>query len=330
MKIAFVITNRASYGRTKSVINEFIKKYEVQITLAGAGLSLKIDFPVKHRVFSLVDSDSLEAMAKTTSLLASDITTIFSNDKPDYVYIHGDRYEMLAVAYAAAYLNIPILHGEGGEDTGTIDQKVRYAISSLADIHFPVTEQSAKRLRDMGCKNVHVVGSTALTNDVELTNTRTEPYIVILHHPNTTDPEDITPLIEALQRINTHKVWVNPNVDAGSKAMLKLIHKQDVEFVKDLSPEEYLRLIYNSKCCVGNSSSFIKEGCFYGIPSVIIGDRQHNREHGRNVWFLDYDRDDIVAIVNKLIKHGRYKPDYRFGDGNASKKIVEVLCTYSP
>ena len=331
MKIAFIITNRASFGRMKSVIREALVNHDVQITVAGAALHLDIGFPVKHRVYSLVDGDSLESMAKTASVLLGDIVTIFSNDKPDVVYIHGDRYEMLAVAIAASYMNIAIAHGEGGEDTGTIDNKVRYAISALADIHFPVSVYAKVRLEKMGYTNVHRVGSTALDNLVrlDLSSDRKEPYIVVLHHPNTTDPEPIEPLIEALKEIDIHKVWVNPNVDAGSKSMLRMIHRQDVEFVKDLPPEEYARLLKNCKCAVGNSSSFIKEGAFFGTPAILIGDRQHNREHAENVKHCYYDVRKIVDLITSQLQ-AKYEPDYRFGNGHSAEKIMEVLSAWTP
>jgi len=325
MKICICVLSRANFGRLRSVIKAVKENFELQLIYGCSFYNAQNEFEPDFRIQSQLSGDDTEAMALTAGLLTIKVTDALKKLKPDLVFVHADRHEVLAVAIAAAYMNIPLAHSEGGEDTGTIDNKVRYAISALTDIHFPVTEKAGRKLRRMGFKNVHVVGSTALTNDVDLTNTRAEPYIVILHHPNTTDPESMLPLVDALQCINIHKVWVNPNTDAGSKAMLKLIHKQDVEFVKDLHPNEYLRLIYNAKCCVGNSSSFIKEGAFYGIPAIIVGKRQHNREHGKNVWFLDYDKDDILSIIKKLIKHGRYERDYRFGDGNTANKIVEVL-----
>jgi UDP-N-acetylglucosamine 2-epimerase len=175
----------------------------------------------------------------------------------------------------------------------------------------------------MGCENIHVVGSTAL-DQLGTYDSDREPYILILQHPNTTDPEPIEPLIEAVRDIPIHKVWVNPNVDAGNKSMLKLIHREQVEFVKDLPPDEYYRLMCNAECCVGNSSSFIKEGAYMGVPAVLVGNRQYNREHGDNVVIAENNRDEVLrAILQQMGKC--FLPDYRFGDGTASKKIVEVL-----
>lgn len=329
MKIVFFIGSRANYGRLKAVMRECRKNHTVQFIAACSAYNMPFDVEPDFRIQALLSGDDTEAMALTAGLLLCKVTDALKILKPDMVFVHGDRYEVLACAMAASYMNIPLCHSEGGEDTGTIDNKVRYAISALADIHFPVSVYAKVRLQKMGYTNVHRVGSTALDNlvGIDLSNNRTEPYIVVLHHPNTTDPEDITELVKALNEANIHKVWVNPNVDAGSKNLLKLIHRLDVEFVKDLPPEEYARLLKNCKCAVGNSSSFIKEGAYFGTPAVIVGDRQHNREHGQNVKFCTYNAKTIKELILFQMDQ-KYEPDYRFGDGSASKKITEVLDVY--
>jgi len=331
MKICFFIGSRQNYGRLKAVMRECQKNHEVQFIAACSAYNMKFDVEPDYRIQALLSGDDTEAMALTAGLLLCKVTDALKALKPDMAFCHADRYEVLPFAMAASYMNIPIAHTEGGEDTGTIDNKVRYAISALADIHFPVSVYAKVRLEKMGYTNVHRVGSTALDNLVglDLASDRTEPYIVVLHHPNTTDPEPIEPLIEALKEIDIHKVWVNPNVDAGSKTMLRLIHRQDVEFVKDLPPEEYARLLKNCKCAVGNSSSFIKEGAFFGTPAVLVGDRQHNREHGQNVVLCNYDVKKIIELITAQLQV-RYEPDYRFGNGQSAKKIMEVLSAWTP
>jgi UDP-hydrolysing UDP-N-acetyl-D-glucosamine 2-epimerase len=288
-----------------------------------------MDYKPDMKIQCLIEGDNTNAMSLTTGVFLTQISGVLQNLAPDMVLIHGDRYEMLSVAIAASYNNIPLIHTEGGETTGTIDEKVRHSISQLANIHFPVTELAKEKLLAMGCdpSMVHVVGSTALDSlvGIDLSNNRTEPYIVVLQHPNTTDPEPIEPLIEALRRIHYNKVWVNHNVDAGNKAMLKLIHKEDVEFVKNLPPEEYARLIYNSKCLIGNTSSGIKEGAFLGVPYICVGNRQQGREKGNNVLRCLNDKDKIYEALKFCLNINRPLPDYRFGDGTAAQKIVKIL-----
>lgn len=327
-KIAVVIGSRANWGRLQSVckaVNDH-PDLELQLITGASGIELPIDTP--ERIQCLVEGDNHQAMVLTTGLFLTQIGGVLERLQPDFVLVHGDRHEILAPAMAAAYMNIPLAHTEGGDISGTIDQKVRYAITALADIHFPVTEFSAKRIIATGANpdRVFTVGSTALDSlvDLDLTNNRKEPYILVLHHPNTTHPEDITPLIEAVNAIPLKKVWVNPNVDPGSKAMLKIIHRQDVEFVKHLSPEEYARLLYNCQCAVGNSSSFIKEGAFLGVPAVLVGRRQEGREVGGNVVLAQNNAFSIESSIHYQLGN-RPNPDYCFGNGMAGKLVAEIL-----
>jgi UDP-hydrolysing UDP-N-acetyl-D-glucosamine 2-epimerase len=298
--------------------------HEVYVILGASGY--KLAMPYENIVLpNLVENNDCMSMAVTTGLLTTQVAPVLNKIKPDVVIIHGDRHECLGAATAAAYMNIPIAHTEGGESTGTIDDKVRDAITSLADILFPVTVKSYARLHSwVRKKKIFLVGSTALDGLQYVQEM--EDYTVILHHPNTTDPEDITPLIEAVEMIPGRKVWVNPNVDAGSKAMLKRIHQvENVEFVKDLPPEEYINLISKCQVLIGNTSSGIKEGAYLGVPTVLVGNRQNGREVAENVAKVPMDKDGIFSAYHYQLEHGRYPQSFRFGDGHAAKKIIDVL-----
>jgi len=328
-KICVFIGSRANWGRLKSVCKAIQEHPDLELQVITGASVFNLPIEADAKIQCLVEGDNLQAMTLTAGLVLTQIGGVLERLKPDMVLVHGDRYEVLPVALAAAYLNIPLAHTEGGEVTGTIDEKVRHCITKLADVHFPVTELSAKRIIAMGENPdmVFTVGSTALDSLVglDLTNERKDPYILVLHHPNTTAPEDITPLVEAVMEIPLKKVWVAPNVDAGSKAMLKIIHRQNVEFVKHLSPEEYARLLYNCQCAVGNSSSFIKEGAFLGVPAVMVGNRQTSREHGNNVIFASMDTHRIIDAIEMWNILPRPKPDISFGNGTAGRQVTEIL-----
>ena len=324
-KICIVITNRSSWGRYQAVC-EAIHNHpnlELQLVVAGGALHLDIPYSISDRLYCLVDGDSKESMVLTTTTLTTQLVSVFSRLKPDTVYIHGDRFEMLGVAMAASYMGIPIAHAEGGETTGCIDDKVRNAITELADIHFPVTKSSTLKLINKYKLNVYMVGSPAIDLLVNLPSRAIdEEYVVVLVHPETTVNEDVNELIEALKSVKEKIIWVNPNFDAGSKNMLKKIHKTNYTFVKDLEPKEFYSLLKYCKCLIGNTSSGIKEGAFLGVPYICIGNRQANREVGRNVITFSYNTNDIIEAY-KSIKP--IKSDNKFGDGYASTKIANVL-----
>ena len=323
--VAFFVGSRANYGRLKSVIEESRKVFDVKVILGASGLWENIE--ADEYISCLVSGDTTREMALTSGLLHIQATNILDRLNPDCLFVHGDRYEVLNVAQVAAYMNIPVCHTEGGELTGTIDDKVRYAISSLSTYHFPVTNLSASRLLFARNKNIHVVGSTAIDNLKKLKlDTENKGYILVLMHPNTTDYDPIEPLVEAVQELakNHSVIWINPNVDAGSNYMLKKIHGAGFEIVKGLLPEEYYRKLAHCSVLVGNTSSGIKEGAYLGIPYVCIGKRQKDREHDINTTFATNERDWILKAVHKEIGK-RYPPSFMFGDGTAGEKIVSAL-----
>jgi UDP-N-acetylglucosamine 2-epimerase len=152
--------------------------------------------------------------------------------------------------------------------------------------------------------------------------------IVMLYHPETTNAEDFEQLIAAVdlfqQREGCGVSWINPNVDAGSIQILKRLHETQWNFMKNLDPEEYASWIKHSSLLVGNSSSFIKEGSFLGVPAVLVGNRQKGREMDKNCVCVPMDADTIYKAIEKQYgKH--YKPADYFGDGTASIKIANIL-----
>jgi UDP-N-acetylglucosamine 2-epimerase len=156
--------------------------------------------------------------------------------------------------------------------------------------------------------------------------TISEPYALVLHHPDTITHESVYPLISAvLETCGSMKVvWVNSNVDAGGKEMMKQVHKYSVDFVKNLPNEKYFNLLKHASVRVGNSSSFIKECAYLGRPAVIVGSRQQGREMGDNAYWVTNDTELIKQAIYDTMDMVCER-DYRFGDGHACERIMEVL-----
>lgn len=366
-RICLVIGSRANWGRLKAVAEAIRAHPQLELQLV-VGASALLDrygcidvierdgWQIDERIYAVVEGDTPACMSRTMGLFATQISNTLERLKPDVVLIHGDRFEMLGVASAVAYQNIPLSHTEGGEHTGSIDDKVRHAITQLADIHFPVTVTAGKHITRLrpSCKHVYVVGSTALDAiaDIDLTVVPdliskhrgvgaaidpTKPYLVALLHPNTCEygesTEQAQTILEAVKATHLPCVWLWPNVDSGSDAISSVYRRfreadndmTPFHFVKNMSPEDYARLLNNCVCLVGNTSSGIKEGAFMGVPYALIGNRQQGREVGRNVKRVGFDAEEINRTICEQVLHGKYKRDKRFGDGTAGKKIAEVL-----
>ncbi len=366
-RVCVIVNSRANYGRIKSVMRAVQENPELELQLivgASALLSrfgnvrdviVNDGFEPRATVHSIVEGETPTTMAKSTGLAIIELATQFENLKPDVVITVADRFETLATAVAASYMNIPLAHTQGGEVTGSIDESVRHAVTKLAHIHFPATKTAADYLVRMGeaPDTVHFTGcpSIDLIADIDLALpddifTRykgvgaelapTKPYLVVLQHPVTTEyGQGFTQINETLQaaaRIGMPTAWLWPNVDAGSDDVSKGLrmyrereHPKWLHLYRNFAPEDYARLINNAACVVGNSSSGLREGAFLGVPVVNIGSRQQGREHGPNVVHAPYESRAIEAAVRKQVAHGRYPSSKMFGDGTAGKRISDIL-----
>jgi UDP-hydrolysing UDP-N-acetyl-D-glucosamine 2-epimerase len=305
----------------------------------------------------ILEGDTPAAMAKSTGMGIVDLATLLENLDPDIVLTVADRFETMATAITASYMNIPLAHTQGGEVTGSIDESVRHAITKLAHIHFPATEKAAENVIRMGedPETVHCTGCPsidAVANiDLELPEDLleeyggvgaeidpSEPYVVVVQHPVTTEYneglEQIQETLTAVTSTDIQVVWLWPNVDAGTDDISKGLrlyreHNENdqIRFYKNFSVEDYGRLIDNAECIIGNSSSAIREGSYFGTPAVNIGTRQHGREKEENVIDVGYDAAEIEGAIRHQLSHGEYEQSTLYGDGNAGERIADHLAT---
>ena len=368
-KVAVVVNSRANYGRIKSVLAAVAAHpdLELQVVLGASallsrygdirGIMERDGFEPSAVVYTIVEGETPTTMAKSTGLGIIELATIFENLSPDVVLTVADRFETLATAIAASYMNIPLAHTQGGEVTGSIDESVRHAITKLAHLHFPATRLAAENLIRMGEEpsTVHWTGCPAMDvlvgTDLSLPRDLLDrykgvgpdldpdkPYLVVLQHPVTTEYgagfAQINETLAAVVATGLQAVWLWPNIDAGSDEVSKGLRvfrerekPQNMHFYRNFSVEDYARLINNCACLVGNSSSAIREGSFLGVPSVNIGTRQSGREHAANLAIVGYDRKEILEAIRRQVAHGRYPHADIFGDGRAGERIARVLAT---
>jgi UDP-hydrolysing UDP-N-acetyl-D-glucosamine 2-epimerase len=371
-KVCVVITARPSYARIKTAL-EAIKAHpdlELQLVVAASALldrygnTVKVieaeGFKIDRTVYMIVEGENLVTSAKSTGFGLAELATVFSDLKPDMVVSIADRFETIATAVAAAYMNIPLVHVQGGEVTGSIDEKVRHAITKLADIHLVSCESARERVTRMGerADSIHVTGCPSIDlarialeseprdlpkmlenyGGVGYAVDVSRPYVVVMQHPVTTEyqeaSEHVRHTLEAIHHGGFPALWFWPNVDAGSDGTSKCIrafretHKlPNVHFYKNLKPLDFLSVLINSKGIVGNSSVAIRECAFLGVPAINIGTRQQGRDRGRNVIDVGYDSKAIRESVDALFSNGKRPRDMIYGDGYAGKAIADVLAS---
>lgn len=369
-KICVVVASRANYGSIRSAMAAIQKHPDLELQVVASASALldkygdvaslieREGFPITERLYTLVEGETLVTMAKSTGLALLELPTVFERLRPDVVLTVGDRFETTATAVAAAYLNIPLAHTMGGEVSGTIDERVRHAITKIADIHFPACSDAAERIIKMGedPARVHMVGcpridaTTALLNGhngatlsfdlnaqgVGAVIDTNKPFLIVAQYPVTTEyhkgERQIEETLAAVAESKMQAIWLWPNADAGaedvSRGIRKFREREDataIRFFKHIPLDDYLKVMARAACVVGNSSSAIREGEYIGVPAVNIGTRQLGRQRGKNVVDVSYDRTEILAAIQKQAAHGKYPSEHIYGDGKAGERIAQIL-----
>ncbi len=371
-RVCVLITARPSYSRIKTALQAIDAHPELELQLVVAGSALldrygtAVDtiegdgFRVAARVYMLLEGENPATMAKTTGLGLLEIPTVFDNLRPHVVVTIADRYETIATAIAAAYMNLPVAHVQGGEVTGSIDEKVRHAVTKLSDLHLVSTERARERVIRMGedARRVFVTGCPSIDLAAEVRSQSAaggldfDPiaryggvgpaldlasgYLVVMQHPVTTEYEAARrhcfETLHAVAELDMPTLWFWPNPDAGSdgtsnaiRTFRELERPANIHFFKHMHPTDFLKLLIHSRGLIGNSSVGIRECSFLGIPCVNVGTRQAGRERGRNVIDVDYAASGIVAAVRRHPANGSYPSDTLYGDGKAGARIAARL-----
>jgi UDP-hydrolysing UDP-N-acetyl-D-glucosamine 2-epimerase len=370
-KICVVVTARPSYSRIRTALKAIQEHPDLELQLVVAASALldrygnaiqaieRDGYPIAARVYMVVEGENLVTSAKSTGLGLVELATVFDNLRPDAVVTIADRYETLANAVAASYMNIPVVHVQGGEVTGSIDEKVRHAVTKLANLHLVSTKLAAERVRRLGeedgtivvtgCPSIDIAAEVAARPLLDFdpfekyggVGPKTDlstGYLVVMQHPVTTEYDEARQQVEetlyAVKDAGLPVLWFWPNVDAGSDGTSKGIrvfrekeNPENFHLFRNMFPEDFLRLIANSTAIVGNSSVAIREGSFLGVPAVNIGSRQDGRERGRNVLDVAHDREAIGEAIREQMRRGRAPSDHLYGDGRAGERIAECLAT---
>lgn len=368
-KICVVVTARPSYSRIKTALIAIKKhpKLELQLVIAGSALLgrygnavdfiEKDGFKIDEKVFMVLEGENPTSMAKTTGLGVMELANVFYRLQPDAVVTIADRFETIATSIAASYQNIPLIHIQGGEVTGNIDEKVRHANTKLADLHLVASEDAKERVIKMG-ENAETVFNTGcpsidLANEIKLNpKLNFDPiekyggvgveinwkkgYLVVMQHPVTTEYEsarkDVEETLKAIYELNMPTFWFWPNVDAGSdgtssgiRSFREINKPKNIHFFKNMEPNDFLKLLVNSKCLIGNSSVGIRECSYLGVPVVNIGTRQNRRQRGRNVLDTIYNKDEIIKAIENRVATNKILSENIYGNGDSGEKIAKIL-----
>lgn len=365
-RIIIVTGSRSEYGILKSVIKQIFcsKKLKPILVVAGMHLSkkhglsindiLRDGYKVNYKVKMIPKGNSHYGMVKSLGTGIIKFGDIFKKINPELVLVLGDRDEIFAAAIAASHMNIPIAHIHGGDKTKAgIDEYNRHAITKISNIHFSTTQKSFQRIIKLGenPKFVFNTGSPSIddikskyfSNKNELEKKYKIKFsgkdILLVFHPVTTEIENSVNtfkiILNVIEKLKRTTIAIGPNSDAGNKQIFEELKKfsnrnKFFKFYTNVPRYDFLGFLNNCSVLIGNSSSGMIEAGYFDIKVINIGNRQDQREHGANVVTINISKSILAKeLGNSLKTRKSYKKLNVYGDGNAAKKIVNILETIS-
>lgn len=370
-RISVVVTARPSYSRIRSFLeaNKLSPgDIDLGVVCAASALSephgnvsniIEDDgYRVDMKLHCLIAGNEPISMTQTVASYISQLSSYFSSYKPNAVVTIADRYETIGTAIAASYLNIPLIHVQGGELTGSIDDKVRFSVTSLSDYHFVSNKYAYDRVLKVNrnSENIFVVGCPSIDlcpRAVKISASSVSdalnasgvgdkinldlPFLVFLYHPDTSlyhdSGERVSFILNKLSKLPLQLIVLWPNSDAGGVEISHRIRqfretsnfKLPVRYLKNLRGELFLKLLMLSEMLVGNSSVGIRECSALGVKVVNIGTRQRQRDRANNVLDVpDFDHELGEKII-QFLKTDRPNPCNLYGDGDAGIRMNEII-----
>lgn len=369
-KICVIISSRASYSRFRTALREINKCAKLMVVLTASASEdsrgnvkqqlLMDEIKNIHVINSLYKESTLAAQVKTTAETMYQLSDYFEKNTPEVVVTIADRYETIATAIAASYMNIILVHIQGGEVTGNIDERVRHAVTKLSDFHLVSNNRAKqylikmgeeeKRIKVTGCPSCdiadyvkkhkkdiqeiidkyklnRIIGNEHLVDVIE------ENFYVVIFHSTTNEIDTLNKrlqaLVNALEKAEKTILWVQGNTDAGASEIEKYIARDSrVCCIPPMESEDFLQLLVHSAGIIGNSSVAIRECSYLAVPAVNIGSRQFGRERGNNVIDVGDSEQEVLAGINKL-EHMVCSPSCLYGDGKAGSRIAEYILGYA-
>jgi GDP/UDP-N,N'-diacetylbacillosamine 2-epimerase (hydrolysing) len=365
--VCFVTSTRADYGIMRPLIQQLFDTEQFTVSLVATGMHLcrefgntwkeieEDGFHIEKKIDIQVAGDTRTAMTKTMGMALIGFADYFLDNRPDVVFVLGDRYEIAAICPAALNQLIPIAHLHGGELTeGAVDNCYRHAITKMSTLHFASCEAYRKRIIQMGEQpdtvfNVGALGIESLLahKDVPIAELShrvgmglsEKGYSVVTFHPETMREDGgsahVLELAKAMDRFPDHKfVITKSNSDVGGGAINSIweeyvARRNNCVLFASLGSKYYHAALSSASMIIGNSSSGIIEAPSFGIATVNVGDRQKGRIQAKSILNCLPEEDAVAGAMKQAMSHefqivsGNAENPY--GNGHTSERIRDIL-----
>uniref|UniRef100_A0A672RZQ6 Bifunctional UDP-N-acetylglucosamine 2-epimerase/N-acetylmannosamine kinase n=1 Tax=Sinocyclocheilus grahami TaxID=75366 RepID=A0A672RZQ6_SINGR len=343
LRVCVATCNRADYSKLAPImfgIKSHPEIFDLEVVVLGShliddyGNTFRMieqdEFDIRSKLHTIVRGEDEAAMVESVGLALVKLPDVLQRLAPDILLVHGDRFDALALATAAALMNIRILHLEGGEVSGTIDDSIRHSISKLAHYHAVCTRSAERHLISMCEDHSHILLAGCPSYDKLLSahqrddytdiikswigdDVKEQNYIVALQHPVTTDIQNSIKIYElmldAVISFNKRTLILFPNIDAGSKEMVRVMRRKGIEqhpnfrAVKHVPFDQFIQLVAHAGCMIGNSSCGVREAGAFGTPVINLGTRQTGTEMRSNPLQKKFCFPAVKECISQDIDH---------------------------
>lgn len=362
-RILVTLESRATFGYSTNVIRTALAEPALEVQTLVTGMHLmpelgdtvqtlyRANLPVSATV-PLCPGPGAAGWPRAMGHAIAGFAEAYEKLAPDIVLVSGDRGETFALAVAAVYMGLPVAHIQAGDKSGHIDDAARMAMAKLVHVHLAPGKDAVERLTRLGEQpfRIHDTGAPQLDDMVGRSFDQktididgrpfdlARPFLLLLQHPVLAERDEAEQQIEAsLRACLAHDmpvVWIYPNSDQGFRDILNVIEREKgterLFVVANLERDDYLTLLANCTCLVGNSSSGILEAPTLRVPVINVGNRQRGRPQASNIINCGHDEVEI----EQAIRAARENPAFRaacaravnpFGDGRSAQRIVRIL-----
>lgn len=332
-KILFCLGTRPEWLKIKPILN-LLNRDQYKILFTGQHKDLLKDIEFDRRLvieeFSNPESNRLNALISSCLSCFSSIP----DNEFDSVLVQGDTASAYACALAAFNKGLKIYYLEAGLRSYNLrhpypEEAYRQMISRISDVNFCPTDLSMENLESerVGGKNF-VVGNTVLDNLVEYKDKceYTNKVLVTLHRrENHTLMQDWFSTINHIAKQYDELEFIipihpNPNVIKHKDLLTNLT------VVDPMSHDDLLELLVKCKFVISDSGGLQEEGSFFN-KKVIVCRHTTERPEGKLSGHLYMCPIPAMLpdMVDKVNKNHYINSPCPYGDGNSSKRIVELL-----
>lgn len=361
-RISVPICNRTNYSKLKPILCGLKKDIDIDIVVssdmaiykwANAIPDIISDgMNIDHRIDCLLCNDTLESMTKTVGMSLIEHASYFAKNDTKAILVVGDRFDILPSVLSAKMMNIPILHVQGGERSGSIDDTVRDIISICAERHYVSTQNAYdhvyriaknKNVFYVGCPSVEFINGISVGDYLDVSKMKkkyknsfciapNENYILVAVHPNTDNKNDIDMdiLLSAVISFGMKTVVLWPNIDAYNSNIMDGVrdYEKNIIRVRHMPLDDFVHIMAHASCMVGNSSAGIREAASFGVPVVNVGNRQNERERNKNTIDASKDYYSIRGAIEKSISIGRYPKENIYYKENCVNSICSDIVDF--